>query len=58
MFSYNVKKSEVKFDTGELPVHYEQKNNALSYCIYAFGTGKMRCIMSNERDKKEGSSKK
>lgn len=40
MFSYNVKKSEVKFDTGELPVHYEQKNNALSYCIYAFGTGK------------------
>jgi len=36
----NVNKSEVKFDLDWLPDHYEEKDNSLIYCIYAFGSGK------------------
>lgn len=40
VFLQNVNKSEVKFDLDWLPDHYEEKDNSLIYCIYAFGPGK------------------
>lgn len=40
VFLQNVNKSEVKFDLDWLPDHYEEKDNSLIYCIYAFGSGK------------------